>query len=182
MASVIVAFPRLEDAKNIRTLLVRNGYHVVGVCTSGAQVLQFADQHENGIVISGYKLTDMLYTDLYKYLPKQFQLLLVASQHILSSCRDNDIVCLALPIKVHDLANTLEMMMAAIARRRRKQKAKPKGRSEQEKKIIADAKLLLMERNNMSEEEAHRYIQKCSMDSGNSMVESAKMVFSLMKF
>ena len=36
-----------------------------------------------------------------------------------------------------------------------------------------------MERNNMSEEDAHRYIQKCSMDSGNTMVESATMVMSI---
>lgn len=30
----------------------------------------------------------------------------------------------------------------------------------------------------MSEEEAHRYMQKCSMDSGNNMVETAKMIFA----
>ena len=35
---------------------------------------------------------------------------------------------------------------------------------------------LLMERNRMTEEEAHRYIQKYSMDSGTNMVEMAKMV------
>jgi len=182
LANVIVAFPKLEDAKNIRNLLVRNGYHVPGVCTSGAQALQFADRYENGIVICGYKLTDMLYTDLHKYLPKQFQLLLIASQHVLSCCRNNDVVCLELPIKVYDLVNTLEMMIAANARKRKKLRAKPKERGAEEKKIIEDAKKLLMERNNMSEEEAHRYLQKCSMDSGNSLVESAQMVFSLMKF
>lgn len=32
----------------------------------------------------------------------------------------------------------------------------------------------------MSEEEAHRYLQKNSMDSGNSMVETAQMVLSIM--
>lgn len=49
----------------------------------------------------------------------------------------------------------------------------------QEQKIIDDAKAILMERNNMSEPEAFRYIQKCSMDSGNTMVESAQMVISI---
>ena len=37
-----------------------------------------------------------------------------------------------------------------------------------------------MERNSMTEEEAHRYIQKCSMDSGTNMYETAQMVISLM--
>ncbi len=47
-------------------------------------------------------------------------------------------------------------------------------------KILIDrAKALLMERNGMTEEEAHRYIQKCSMDSGTNIVETAQMVISL---
>lgn len=45
--------------------------------------------------------------------------------------------------------------------------------------IVAQAKNLLMERNNMTEEEAHRYIQKCSMDSGTNLIETAQMVMSL---
>ena len=45
--------------------------------------------------------------------------------------------------------------------------------------LIAKAKALLMERNNMTEAEAHRYIQKCSMDSGTNLVETAQMVISL---
>ena len=43
------------------------------------------------------------------------------------------------------------------------------------------AKELLMDRNHLSEEEAHRYIQKCSMDSGTNMVETAQMVLSMMQ-
>lgn len=31
----------------------------------------------------------------------------------------------------------------------------------------------------MTEEEAHRYMQKCSMDSGTNMIETAQMVLSL---
>ena len=32
----------------------------------------------------------------------------------------------------------------------------------------------------MTETEAHRYIQKCSMDSGTNMVETAQMVMRLL--
>ena len=46
--------------------------------------------------------------------------------------------------------------------------------------MIKKAKLLLMDRNNMSEAEAHRYLQKSSMDSGTNMVETAEMVLSIM--
>lgn len=37
-----------------------------------------------------------------------------------------------------------------------------------------------MERNNMSEDEAHRYLQKSSMESGTNLVETAEMVLSMM--
>ena len=37
-----------------------------------------------------------------------------------------------------------------------------------------------MSRNNLSEEEAHRYLQKRSMNNGTDLVETAQMILSLM--
>ena len=54
-----------------------------------------------------------------------------------------------------------------------------KERTEKEKETIRKAKELLMERHNMTEPEAHHYLQKCSMDSGTGIVEAAEMVISL---
>ncbi|MDO4343840.1 MAG: ANTAR domain-containing protein [Eubacteriales bacterium] len=182
MVSIIVVFPKAEDARNIRNILVRNGYQVSAVCTSGAQVLQAADDLGEGIVVCGYKYADMMYTQLKEYLPAGFEMLLIASGHVLEMCPDREIVRLALPLKVHDMVNTLEMMYSNMARRRRRERNKPKVRTEEEKQLIADAKKLLMERNHMTEEEAHRYMQKCSMDSGTNLVETAQIVFTLMKY
>lgn len=55
MVSIIVAFKKQTDAANIRNLLTRFGYNVVGVCTSGAAVLNVIDQmiDSDGIVICG---------------------------------------------------------------------------------------------------------------------------------
>ena len=48
-------------------------------CTSGAQVINQADALSDGIIISGYKLSDnMIYSELCEYKPKSFELLLVA--------------------------------------------------------------------------------------------------------
>lgn len=181
MVSIVVVFPKIEDAKGIKNLLTRNGFQVDAVCTSGAQALQYMDALNGGIVVCGYKYSDMIYKDLHDCMPPHFEMLLVASQHLWSQCSDNNIVCLAMPIKAHDLINTVEMMSQARARRKKKEKAKPRERSEKEKKIIDDAKKLLIERNNMTEDEAHRYIQKCSMDSGTNLVETAQMVLSIMQ-
>ena len=86
------------------------------------------------------------------------------------------ILTLALPFRANDLLSTVEMMLQQLSRRLKKQKASPKKRSEQELNYINNAKWVLMERNNMTEQEAFRYIQKCSMDSGTNMVETAQMI------
>ena len=107
-------------------------------------------------------------------------MLLMASPAKLANGFDSQIVCLDMPIKTNDLINTLEMMTYHYNRRKKKNKDKPKQRSDEENETIIKAKTLLMARNNMSEEEAHRYIQKTSMDSGNSMVETAEMILTMM--
>jgi response regulator NasT len=181
VASLIVVFPKIEDGKNIRNLLVRNGYSVAAVCTLGSQVLNYADSLNYGIVVCGYKFADMMYSGLHECLPPNFEMLLLASQHVLSTCSSSDIVCLSMPIKGNDLVNTVDMMVQTMTRKRKKQKQKPRERNNEERDLIKQAKKLLMERNNMSEEEAHRYIQKSSMDSATNMVETAQMVLSIMK-
>ena len=169
MSTLIVAFPKIEEAKAVRSLLVRRGYDVAVPCTSGAQAINQAD-----------KLSDnMLYSELYEYKPKSFEILLVASQNLWEECHDSNVVCVAMPIKVNDLLSTIEIMQQSQIRRRRKARTTPRQRSPEEQKIIDTAKHMLMEKNNMTEQEAFRYIQKCSMDSGNTMVESATMVMSI---
>ena len=154
MNNIIVAFPKQETAQNLKKILLQNGFHVDAVCSTGSQALQSANELGGGIVICGYRFVDMMYTELHEYLPDQFEMLLVASP---ANCGERDlenIVCLSTPLKVHELLQTVEM--------------------------IAEAKALLMERNNMTEEEAHRYIQKRSMDNGTGLTETAQMILSLL--
>jgi response regulator NasT len=180
--SIIVGFPKLEDANNIKNVLKRNGFNVSEACTSGAQVVALANDLDEGIVICGYRFSDMHFSELCSYLPNSFELLLIASPEKLEFCQDNNIVCLPMPIKTHDLLNTLQMMTYQYQRKKKKDKDKPKERSSEEKAIILKAKMILMERNNYSEEEAHRYLQKSSMDSGTNLVEMAEMVLKMYNF
>lgn len=181
MANVVVVFPKPDDARSIRNLLVRNGYTVSAVCTSGLQALNAVDRLSTGVVVCGYKYADMLYEELYENLPPSFDMLLLASQRVIGEGVCDGVVSVAMPLKAADLVNTLEMLIEQQERKRRRKRAAPVQRSEEARKLIADAKELLMTRNNMTEEEAHRYLQKTSMDSGTNMVETAQMLFALMK-
>ena len=79
MNGIIVVFPKIEDGKSVRNLLVRYGYEVTAVCTQGAQVLNYIDTMNDGIIISGYRFPDMYYFDLKHSLTPGFDMLLMAS-------------------------------------------------------------------------------------------------------
>jgi len=180
LVGIIVVFPNKDNAANIRNLLARGGMTVTGVCTTGAQAMNYADTVDEGIVVCGYKLKDMLYSELREYLPSNFEMLLIASPDKWSSGLADGVMGLNMPLKVYDLLNTVEMMLESMNRRRRKRKQEPKERNPKQQEVIRRAKELLMDRNNMSEGEAHRYLQKNSMDSGTNMAETAEMVLSIM--
>ena len=180
MNNIVIAFPKMEIASSIKKILAQSGYPVTSVCTTGAQALQSLNGLENGILICGFRFTDMMYNELYEYMPSDFQMLLIASASAVMEREVDNLVCLSTPLKVHQLLQTLEMMDYTITRKRKKMRAQPKERSEGDRQIVANAKSVLMDRNKMTEEEAHRYIQKRSMDNGTGLVETAQMILSLM--
>lgn len=180
MTNIIVVFPKVEEAKNIKNVLVRSGYYVAAVCTTGSGALSALEGLKEGIVVCGYQFTDMIYAELKEYLPPSFSMLLIAFPNRLGDNNFSDIVCLSMPLKVHELTSTLEMMEGAQRYRRKKSQVKLGERSEKEKRLLAQAKAILMEKNNMTEDEAHHYIQKSSMDNGRNLIETAQMIISIM--
>ena len=43
MTNIIVVFPKPEEARGIKGLLVKNGFSVTAVCTTGAQAMSQVD-------------------------------------------------------------------------------------------------------------------------------------------
>jgi len=153
MSVIVVVLPKLEDAKKIRKILLGHGFSHVFAYSSAALALS-----EN--------------------LPKYFEFVLMGSAEVIGGT-EGDVLSLTIPLKVHDLVNTANMVIQQLEKRMEREK-RPKRRSEREQNYIRNAKFLLMERNHLTEEEAYRYIQKCSMDNGTNMVETAQMILTLM--
>ncbi len=179
MVSVIVAFPRMEDARAIRSLLLKYSFTVAGMYTSGAQVLQRADDLGDCIVVCGYQLADMPFQSLQESLPEYCSMLLLTAKPVWDECHVRGICCLPMPLKPRQFIETVGSLADQMMELRRKRKSRPRQRSQEENSVIARAKELLQKVNHWSEEEAHRYLQRCSMDSGSSLVETAYMVFSM---
>ena len=178
-SSIVIALPKIEDAKKIRTILNRHGLTVASVCSSVSNALASISELDSGVLICGYKLTDAYYKDALDDLPQYFEMLLLASARVICEVPPS-ILSVEMPMKASDLINTVNMILMQQERKQRKEKKKPKLRSEKEQNYISNAKMMLMQRNHLSEDDAYRYIQKSSMDSGTNMVETAQMLLMLL--
>ena len=142
MSSIVIVLPKIEDGKRIRDILAKRGYEIDAVCSTAAAALGEMNNLNGGIVICGYKLPDMFFTDLNECMPSGFQMLLIASSRALSAVEGTGIMAVTMPLSVYELVNTLEMMLQSAARRRKKERAKPKVRSAEEQHIIWGEKAL----------------------------------------
>jgi len=179
LGTILVAMPREEDSNHLAEIIRSQGFlHDIEVCRTSSDVLRISNDRDYGLVICTKKIMEMEYFELSGYLPEFFGMIVLTKDMTLELSSDN-MMKLNTPLKKRELISTVETMASFLERRIRKKKKAPPRRSHEEQKIIDEAKALLIDRNGMTEPEAFRYIQKCSMDSGRSMVESAQMVLML---
>ena len=121
MSIIIVALPKIEDARRIRKLLISRGFENVVPCGTAATALLAANDAEKGLIISGYRLPDMHYTQLLECIPRYYEFLLVGSPSKVSEA-EGSVMALTTPLKIYELANTVEMLLTQVERRYKKDK------------------------------------------------------------
>ena len=174
MGCVLIAMPRHDDATHLSELLRNGGISEdVHICTTGSDILRKAEDLEVHVVICTRHFSDMGYEELSSYLPHTVSILLLTKDATLVPFSSN-VMRLLMPFKSADFVNTVQMLLPYRPYFERKKK-KPV-RSAGEMQVIDKAKRILMERNEMSEPEAYRYLQKSSMDTGRSLLETAQMI------
>ena len=142
---------------------------MTAVCATGAQVVQRMEGVEEGLVVCGYKCSDMIYSELREYLSEEVKMLLIASRQYLDDCVYPNVIGLSMPLKGYEL-------VTEISEKQRRRKQRPKQRTREEVRLLEEVKELLMQNNQITESEAHAYIQQRSMNSGVGLIEMAKMI------
>ena len=129
-SSIVIALPKIEDAKKIRTILNRHGLTVASVCSSVSNALASISELDSGVLICGYKLTDAYYKDALDNLPQYFEMLLLASQRIIDEA-PNSVSTVQMPMKASVLVDTVNDMLYHLERRIKKEtKAQIRKRTE----------------------------------------------------
>lgn len=139
---------------------------------SAGAVRRLIARSDIGVVVCGYKFKDGAAARLYEDLPPTCSLLVVAQQNQLDYLND-EIFRLPAPISKASLCASVRMLFQM--NRKLSLYLRPR-RNQEEEWLIREAKALLMERNQMTEEQAHRWMQKQSMDTGAKLVQTARVI------
>ena len=173
MEKVIVAFESDKSCWRVKEILETSGTAACIICKSADQVKRAVNKQHITTVVCGYKLYDESAEGLLEDLPPTCSVLVIAVQGMLELCQSDDLFKLASPVSKGDLVASVRMLLQVG--HRLEKFVKPR-RSEEERAVIDQAKQLLMARNGMTEEQAHRFLQKRSMDSGAKMIQTAQLV------
>lgn len=173
MDRVIVAFESEANRTRIKDMLESSGVTVRKTCRSGAEVIRSVKKMGGGIVICSYKMGDMMASDLAYNLHRIALVLAIAPATHMALCENEDLFKLPAPVTRGDLLASVRMLMQIESRYFRMMVPH---RSGEDEALITRAKEVLMNRNCMTEQEAHRFLQKKSMDTGSKMVDTARMI------
>lgn len=178
MSRILVAFEGENSRQRIKSMLESGGISVRSTCSSGSEVLRMVELMEDSIVICGFKLGDMTAEHMAHILRDKAMFLVIASSAQLDLCDSEDLFKLASPVTKGDLLASVRILMQ-IGNRLLHRPPSPPRRSAEEERIIEEAKRLLINRHMMTEEEAHRFLQKKSMDAGAKMADTARIILNI---
>lgn len=175
MQKVIVAFESETNSAKIREIIESGGVASCLICRSAAEVKRVVHKQRLNIIICGFKLPDENCQDLYQDLPGNCYMLMVAPQVRLELCEEDGIFKLASPVRRGDLLASVRMLVQMNQRYVIQHRPQ---RTEEEQALIGQAKAVLMDRHDMTEEQAHRFLQKKSMDNGAKLVDTARIILA----
>ena len=170
MERVLLAFENEGTGEKIRALLEQTGAARAILCRTAAQARVLAAQQNIHTVICSFRFPDGSARELFYDLPPGSTMVLLARQDVQALWMEAGVFSLSPPISRRALLETLQAALTAARPRSRP------ARSQEEQALNAKAKALLMERWDIGEGQAHRMLQKRSMDEGRKLSETARLL------
>ena len=175
MEQIILAFSKPETAQKFKKMLDGSGFEVRAVVHTAAELLRYLSNADEALVIMGYKLKDGQLEDVFDGLRPGQKLMSIVKAERQDMIENEDIFVLPLPVGRERLISSIEVFLGHIERAR----TKNTNRSDDEEVVIEKAKLYLMEKYRMTERQAHRFIQKRSMDTGSKFIDTARQILHI---
>ena len=172
MKRIIIAAAADASRENLARILASAGYEVFRACASGGEVRRAVTEAGDCLVILCGQMPDCLVDDLAWDIQPEAQILLLAKPVLLGSCEYPRLFKLEAPCPASALT-------AAVGMLTQMHKMQLPKRAGEEKEIVEKAKKLLMERQGLTEPEAHRALQQYAMRHGIKMADWAAQLLRL---
>lgn len=172
MRDIIIASANRKSAEHIKSILQRELLFVSAVYQSGAEVLSYASIRPDAVVVCGKLSDNMPAVSLAETLPPGFDVVHLVSSSDAYQGFVSNMVELTMPLdrlEFISAVRTLVQISSEITTRK-------KTRSAEENDLLTLAKQRLCENYGISEREAHKKIQKMSMEQGVRLMDVARKI------
>lgn len=184
MRSVVVAFPNPVMASLVSSVLVKGGYVVEDTCKTAAELIRVSNFCNSPVAVCSASFQDMSTLALSEAVGGRMALVAVALSHQCQFVGSDRIPFVRYPFSAKELVDLVAKTEMNAACRAVFAGEGPlfdphrRERSAEEKLCILKAKELLMAQSGMTEAQAHRFLQKTSMDRKMKLIDFAREVLS----
>lgn len=168
MRNIIIAYPVKDVALKLRMLLEGEGLHVSCVCALGSSALSVSQEMREGIIICAENLSDMSAGNIAEHLPPDFDVVALSKNGVESYM--GNLIYLPLPLNRADFLSTITILASSTSAFTR--------RDSNDAQLISNAKVIIMNEMNMTETQAHKYLQKESMKTGKKLAKLAQEIIN----
>lgn len=163
MRNIIIAYPVRDTALKLRSMFEGEGLSVSCICALGSSALSVAQELREGVIVCPEMLSDMSAGNIAEHLPPDFDV--VALTHGTTDSIMCNLIYLPLPVNREELINTVAVLASSSSGFSKRNKS--------DNAAISAAKSIIMKTMDMTEMQAHKYLQKKSMSTGKSLVALA---------
>ncbi len=173
--NVFVVFGGDKTANKVAAMLKTGGIYPNAILHTGASLLAALNQYDEGVVVCGTRFKDTVLLDILDFIPDIFHVVTVGTMDHLDDLPNDRVFKLSVPLDRTDLIYSVSMLMNINNHRAL---IHNQFRTENEEIIIQQAKAVLIHKYHMTEEQAHRYMQTKSMNTGEKMINIARLILN----
>lgn len=177
MRKIVIAAASTKFLSAVRNMLSQSGLKYDYICSSASEVMSLCPQTDNAVLICG-PLKDAPSVYLAKTLPDTWDIILLLSSDQPFPYYVSNVIPLTLPISRKEFCETVISVLGSQAQAFGAKATAVKVRPEEEKELIEKAKRVIMKQRGITESDAHRLLQRYSMNCSITMAESARRFLS----
>ena len=173
MRDIVIAASSKKLTATLEKMLESSGVSACASCTSASEVQSLWSDMEDGVLICAtHKDLPSIY--LSKIMPDSWDMILLLTSEQPFPYYVSNVIPVNLPVTRLELAETVQSIAGSMSSTFASKTTAKGVRPKEETEIIENAKKKVMAERGITEGDAHKLLQRYSMNSGITMVEAAK--------